>query len=223
MQRRAFLKLCASSAAIGFAACVPEPLGDEQHSGSASVRPDWSEPGESAAAEDDATGEPRPSEPDERSEQDQPTGDADGGQGSEDDSGEEPDANDGSDAADGTPDSGDAPEEPDEEPECEELALVYDTYAQALYFDGSHGPLTGTITAAMVADGVAVELAFWHGHGGVQHKFHLLPEHFDTLKRGRRVTLETTTVDAHRHQLFIDPTLPRYRVPGSQPLEVPLC
>src|SRR5688500_2349405 len=47
---------------------------------------------------------------------------------------------------------------------------VHDTNAQALYLDGSHGPLTGTITVEMIVAAETTELEFWHGHGGQLHR-----------------------------------------------------
>ncbi len=106
--------------------------------------------------------------------------------------------------------------------ECD-VVLMHDTYAQALYFDGTHGPLTGVIEVAFVLDGAPVEIEFWHGHGGSNHRYRLEPAHFEALKRGERVTLQTTEVDGHRHELFVDPTDEDYRVPGAPSVEVPLC
>jgi hypothetical protein len=99
---------------------------------------------------------------------------------------------------------------------------LYDTNAQALYFDGSMGPFTGVVRVAHVLANAPVTIDFWHGHGGVQHRYTLLPEHFAQLKRLQRVTLETTEVDGHRHKLFVDPVDPRYRVPGATPVAVPV-
>lgn len=90
------------------------------------------------------------------------------------------------------------------------FATVHDTHAQALYFDGSYGPLTGTITVAQILAGATVELDFWHGHGGQLHRFTLTGEHFAALLRGERVDLMTTVVEDHQHQLFVDPTDPGY-------------
>lgn len=99
---------------------------------------------------------------------------------------------------------------------------MHDTYAQALYYDGTYGPLTGTITVAQVIAGTTVTMDFWHGHGGVLHRYTLDPTHFAALARGERVTLTTTEVDAHSHMLFIDPRDETYRVPGAPDVEVPL-
>lgn len=70
--------------------------------------------------------------------------------------------------------------------------------------------------------GVAITLEFWHGHGGVQHRFTIAPDQFEALKRGERVTITTTTVDSHEHTLFIDPVDEDYRVPGAPDVDVPL-
>lgn len=99
---------------------------------------------------------------------------------------------------------------------------MHDTYAQALYFDGSNGPLTGVITVAHTIAGAALTMDFWHGHGGVPHRFTLQPGHFDALKRGERITVGTTTVDNHSHTLFVDPTDEVYRVSGAPDIDVPL-
>ena len=99
---------------------------------------------------------------------------------------------------------------------------MHDTYAQALYFDGTKGPLTGTITVAHVIAGTTVTLDFWHGHGNVLHRYTLTPMHFAALKRGEKITLTTTTVDGHEHNLFIDPRDEAYRVPNAPDVNVPL-
>lgn len=101
-----------------------------------------------------------------------------------------------------------------------DVVKMHDTYAQALYFDGSYGPLTGIITVAHAVAGETLTMDFWHGHGGVQHEFTLEPMHFAALKRGERVTLETTIVDGHSHMLFVDPTDESYRVRGAPDVEV---
>lgn len=106
---------------------------------------------------------------------------------------------------------------------CDRFVIMHDTYAQALYLDGTLGPLTGIIHVDDVLRNEPIELEFWHGHGGLLHRFTLLPEHFDRLKRGERVTLTTTELEQHRHELFIDPLDPMYQVPGSTSIEVPLC
>lgn len=99
---------------------------------------------------------------------------------------------------------------------------MHDTYAQALYFDGSLGPLTGIIEVDYVVAGATITLDFWHGHGGQQHRYTLDATHFEALKRGERVTLGTSTVDGHSHMLFIDPVDETYRVPGSPDVPVSL-
>ncbi len=115
------------------------------------------------------------------------------------------------------------PDSPDAGP-CEDAptVLMYDTYAQALYLDGTLGPLTGIIYVDYLLAGEPIELEFWHGHGGQQHRFTLLPEHYAQLLAGQRVTLTTTAVEDHQHELFIDPTDPTYRVPGAPGVEVPV-
>jgi hypothetical protein len=106
---------------------------------------------------------------------------------------------------------------------CTRTTTLHDTYAVALYFDGTLGPTTGTIRVADVVAGVTLPMLFWHGHGGQQHRFTVLPAHFAALRQGQRVMIETTMVDDHSHQLFIDPVDPRWRVPGAPPVQVPAC
>ena len=81
----------------------------------------------------------------------------------------------------------------------------------------------GLISIADVVAGQPVELEFWHGHGGRSHLFTLLPTHYEALKRLERVTIVTTEVDSHQHELFIDPVDPRYRAAGAQPIRVLTC
>jgi hypothetical protein len=129
----------------------------------------------------------------------------------------------GPDGAGGTPPDGGAGAS-DAIPGAPDAAMVmmYDTYAQALYMDGTLGPLTGVIEAAYVRDGEALTLDFWHGHGGQLHRFTLTAEHYAALACGERVYVTTSVVDGHMHELFIDPTDPGYRVPGATPVPVPL-
>jgi hypothetical protein len=102
------------------------------------------------------------------------------------------------------------------------VVKLHDTYAQALYLDGTYGPLTGVVTVDAVIAGLAVTIDFWHGHGGQLHRYTLEPEHYEALKQGQRVTIGTTTVDGHAHTLFVDPLDESYRVPGAPDVEVPL-
>lgn len=102
------------------------------------------------------------------------------------------------------------------------IVKMHDTNAQALYLDGTKGPLTGVVTVAQVIAGTTVTLDFWHGHNGVQHKFTLDASHFATLKRGERILLGTTIVDGHSHTLFVDPRDEAYRVLGAPDVDVPL-
>lgn len=100
--------------------------------------------------------------------------------------------------------------------------LMHDTNAQALYLDGSYGPLTGNIKVSYVVANQTITLEFWHGHGGTPHRFTLEPSHFAKLKAGEKVTLGTTTVDGHAHTLFIDPKNEAYRVAGAPDVPVAL-
>lgn len=100
--------------------------------------------------------------------------------------------------------------------------LMHDTHAQALYLDGTYGPFANVVRVSHVLAGAALLLDFWHGHGGVLHRFALVPADFEALKRGETVTLTTTMVDGHQHTLFIDPLDEAYRVPGAPDVAVPL-
>ncbi|HUS27456.1 MAG TPA: hypothetical protein VMZ53_03075 [Kofleriaceae bacterium] len=102
------------------------------------------------------------------------------------------------------------------------IIKLHDTYAQALYLDGTNGPLTGVITTAHVIAGSIVTMDFWHGHNGMQHRFTLTPQHFADLKHGKRITVGTTTVDGHAHTLFVDPKDEEYRVAGAPDVDVPI-
>lgn len=106
---------------------------------------------------------------------------------------------------------------------CTATVTLYDTHAVALYFDDTIGPLTGVVTVDMVVAGEAVDFVFWHGHGGVDHRFVLEPAHCAALRRRERVMIQTTTVDGHAHLLFIDPQDPAYRVAGAEPRIVSSC
>ncbi len=100
--------------------------------------------------------------------------------------------------------------------------ILYDTYAMALYMDGGLGPKTGIIKVDYVLANQPLTLDFWHGHGGILHRYTVTPEHFSQLKKLKQVTLETTEVEDHTHKLFIDPNDPKWRVPGAQPVHVPI-
>lgn len=127
--------------------------------------------------------------------------------------------------ADGSPtpttDAGEQAATPDAGKDCGTVTM-FDTHAQALYLDGTYGPLTGIIYVDYVLANTERTLEFWHGHGGQQHRFTLTPAHFAALKRGEKIYVETTEVDDHMHMLFIDPTDLEYRVEGAQPVSVPL-
>ncbi len=113
------------------------------------------------------------------------------------------------------------PPTPDAEPTCTETATVYDLYAQSLYFSGEYGPETGNVTAAQIAAGAALDMQFWHEHGGVYHRFTVTQEHLRALARGERVDITTDEVEGHSHNLFIDPA--STRVAGGGSAQVPLC
>jgi hypothetical protein len=102
------------------------------------------------------------------------------------------------------------------------FVVLYDTYAQALYLDGTYGPKTGIIRVVDIAAGSDKVYDFWHGHGGQLHRFTLTAVHFATLKQKKRVSVTTTIVDSHQHTLFVDPVDPMWRVPGAQPIKVPV-
>jgi len=101
------------------------------------------------------------------------------------------------------------------------FVTMYDTYAVALYMDGSIGPKTGIIKVDYILDDQPITLPFWHGHSGEIHEFTLLPSHFQTLKEEQIVFLETSEIEGHKHRLFIDPTQIKWRVPGALPIKVP--
>jgi hypothetical protein len=135
-----------------------------------------------------------------------------------DDDGGGDDGGDDGDPLPGDPDAATAPTaDADPGPPGVDAAIVmfHDTYAQALYLDGSYGPLTGTITAQAMQAKQEYTLDFWHGHGGQPHRFTITTAHIDQLLCGQRVYIQTTTVDAHEHMLFIDPLDPEYAVPGG--------
>lgn len=100
-------------------------------------------------------------------------------------------------------------------------ALLYDTYAMSLYFDGGLEPKTGIVAVSYVLANEPITLDFWHGHGGKRHAFTVGPEHYREMKKLKKVTLETTLVEGHSHKLFIDTKDVRFRVPGSLPIAVP--
>lgn len=100
--------------------------------------------------------------------------------------------------------------------------IMYDTNAMALYFDGGMGPKTGIIKVDYILKNEPVTLTFWHGHGGVNHKFTLLPEHYEQFKKMKKVYVETTIVESHKHKLFIDFSDPKWRVAGAKPIPVPI-
>lgn len=196
MRRRRFIALCAGGTAFGLVGCVPRVSNETGREGSVRIVGDGGEPPSDAGHRIDAGSAPA-------------------------DAGSAPPS---PDAAAGSPVPPDAGSEraPDAG-SCGDYVLMHDTYAQALYFDGSYGPHTGVIRAEWAVAGDAVELTFWHGHGGVDHRFTVGPEHFAALRRGERVMIETTEVQAHTHQLFIDPVDERWRVEGAEDVRVPSC
>ena len=111
---------------------------------------------------------------------------------------------------------------PDAGAEGGALVVLYDTYAQALYLDGTYGPTTGTIRAVDMGTGRDKIYDFWHGHNGQQHRFTVTAANFAQLRLKKRVSVTTTIVDSHQHTLFIDPVDVRWRVPGAQPVSVPV-
>lgn len=103
----------------------------------------------------------------------------------------------------------------------DDYVFLYDTFAMALYMDGSLGPKTGIIKVDYILENKPVVLPFWHGHGGKVHEFELNPEHYQDLILQQTVILTTSKVEHHAHKLFIDPINPKWRVPGAQPIKVP--
>lgn len=120
-------------------------------------------------------------------------------------------------------DAGGAPPAVDATSACRDAGYItmHDTNAQALYLDGTYGPLTGVIKVDYILANIEITLDFWHGHGGQLHRFTLTPAHFAALKEGERVYVTTTEVESHMHELFIDPVDPDYRVPGAPDIPVP--
>ncbi|MBX3227099.1 MAG: hypothetical protein KIT84_35815 [Labilithrix sp.] len=102
------------------------------------------------------------------------------------------------------------------------LVVLYDTYAQALYLDGTLGPKTGIVRATDMGVGEDKVYDFWHGHEGRLHRFTVTAAHFARLRQKQRVTIATTVVSDHQHTLFIDPVDLRWRVPGAPPVSVPV-
>ena len=102
------------------------------------------------------------------------------------------------------------------------VVVLYDTYAMALYMDGSLGPRSGIVKVDYILSGEPVEMEFWHGHNGRKHSYRLEPEHYSAIKKLDKVSIETDVVAEHSHMLFIEPDNPRWRVPGAEPIEVPL-
>ena len=103
-----------------------------------------------------------------------------------------------------------------------DFVTLYDTYAMALYFDGTMGPKTGVIKVDYILNNEDLDFEFWHGHGGKQHHFVLTKQNIADIKSLKRTSITTTEVDRHSHKLFIDPRDPKYRVPGAKPVRVPL-
>lgn len=195
MRRRRFVELCAGGAVAGLVGCIPGDPEETGRGGTVRILGDGGPP--------------------------DPSGDAgaasDAGRRGVDGSAPPP-------PRDGGHRRTDAGPSPDPDAgSCDEHVMMHDTHAQALYFDGGHGPHTGIIRVEWIVAGDAVELAFWHGHGGVDHRFTVRPEHFAALTRGERVTLETSEVEGHSHRLFIDPVDERWRVAGAEDVRVPLC
>lgn len=108
------------------------------------------------------------------------------------------------------------------DPQDDDYVILYDTYAIALYMDGSLGPKTGIIRVDDILENQTLIYPFWHGHSGKTHEFQLTPDHFSQLKGLQKIHIETTSVDGHTHWLFIDPKDPKWRVPGALPVKVPI-
>lgn len=197
MERRTFLVWIASGAA---AACVPAPRETRGRGTDAAIESDAAVEADAAVNADAAVAEADASV-------------------AEEDAAMEADAT--SSEPDATEPLADAAESSDAG--CSQYATMHDTHAQALYFDGTYGPLTGVITVDQVLADQDVDFEFWHGHDGLTHHFLVTREHFAALKRGERVSIETTEVDAHQHLLFIDPRDENYRASGAPDVMVPLC
>jgi len=98
--------------------------------------------------------------------------------------------------------------------------ILYDTYFMAMYMDGGLGPKTGILKVDYVKANQPVTLEFWHGHGGVNHKFTITPEHFAEIKKLKKVYIQTNVVDGHSHKLFVDVSDKKWRVAGALPVPV---
>lgn len=103
----------------------------------------------------------------------------------------------------------------------DDFVTLYDTYAMAMYYDGTIGPKTGVIKVDDVLANAQLDKEFWHGHGGRNHRFTVTPDHLTKLRNLEKVTIETTSVESHAHTLFVDMSDSRWRVPGAQPVRVP--
>jgi hypothetical protein len=84
---------------------------------------------------------------------------------------------------------------------CQQAFIrIADTYAPAVYLDGS-----------LVLAGTTITLDV--RHGGIVHRYTLASREFEALEQGEPITLPTITVGDRRHTLVI---APRYRVPGKK-------
>lgn len=102
-----------------------------------------------------------------------------------------------------------------------EYIEFYPLYAMATYFDGSLGPVTAEITSVQMTNEMDEELMYWHGHGGRSHTFTLSKFDKNQILGGRKVVIETSTVDGHTHKLFIDPTDKQWRIVGAEMVKIP--
>ena len=85
-----------------------------------------------------------------------------------------------------------------------DYAMVQDFHAYNIYFDGTRGPKTGIIKATKMQLGKTVDLEFWHGHGGKNHRFVVTQKEYQQIIRGKVVDIQTDSVQNHTHTVRLD-------------------
>lgn len=98
------------------------------------------------------------------------------------------------------------------------VILVYDI--QMLGYSTLGGGFLGRdaiLPATSIRDSVPLNLNYIQDNHG--HKFSISTEQFEKLKRGEAVEIITTEAQGHKHRVVIDP---KNRVPGSQPISIPV-
>jgi hypothetical protein len=99
-----------------------------------------------------------------------------------------------------------------------ETVSMYDMYAIASGFEGNVETNHAVIRVDYILTGTAVTLTF--SHDQQDHEFTLFPQHYEALKQGEIVVVDTDKVDGHRHEIVIDPNNPQWRVAGALPTKV---